>query len=463
MGLLSDRYRFVILAIGLMCLTSICSNYIIINFTFICMREDMSEVIDDGNGTLRSIYDYTQSEKSAIIWAVAAGTIVGTFPINYLYIKYGARYPFLAAGTLSVISTLLIPLAAKIGLPFLVFIRFLQGLAYSADFAAIGLMCVRWAPLTEVAIFISILTAFTPTSAILTNVITGYLCTSSFGWRSSYYLHGIFGIVVFSLWFVFYKDDPQLCRRVSKVELLHIQNDKSADHIEHKQDVPYKALLTSPVILCVWFNAFCEMSSMIMLSTYTPIYFRRVFGFAVETTGVLISLTTVAQLPLKVTAAYCSDRITFLSERVKMNIFNTIAVGVVGVIFCVVGFIPLELKWVAVIMFSLLHALSSCNCGGFYKCGTLHARQHAHVVIATIQFMKCIALFTGPALVAGIVEDESNKMQWAIVFVISGAVMILANLLSFPIFTDKPAPWTSSVPRSTEEEKIEIQQMKSCV
>ncbi|KAK6050201.1 hypothetical protein COOONC_12292 [Cooperia oncophora] len=224
-----------------------------------------------------------------------------------------------------------------------------------------------------------------------------------------------------------------------------------------------QALLSSPVILCVWFNAFCEMSSMVMLSTYAPIYFRRVFGFAVETTGILVSLTTVVQLPFKLVAAYCSDRITLLSETVKMNIFNTIAVGIVGVLFCVVGFIPLELKWIAVIIFSLLHALSSCNCGGFYKCGTLHARQHAHVVIATIQFMKCIALFTGPALVSGIVHDETNKMQWAVVFVISGAVMIVANLLSFAIFTDKPAPWTTSVPTTIEEEKIEIQQMQLCL
>ncbi|KAK6052894.1 hypothetical protein COOONC_09601 [Cooperia oncophora] len=91
MGIATNRYRFVVMAVGLMCLTSICSNYIIINFTFICMREDMSEVVETGNGTFRSAYDYTQSEKSAIIWAVAAGTIVGTFPVNYLYIKHGAR------------------------------------------------------------------------------------------------------------------------------------------------------------------------------------------------------------------------------------------------------------------------------------------------------------------------------------------------------------------------------------
>ncbi|VDO93773.1 unnamed protein product [Heligmosomoides polygyrus] len=48
------------------------------------------------------------------------------------------------------------------------------GLAYSADFAAIGLICVRWAPLSETAIYIAILTSFTPVSAIATNAIAGF-------------------------------------------------------------------------------------------------------------------------------------------------------------------------------------------------------------------------------------------------------------------------------------------------
>ncbi|KIH54633.1 transporter, major facilitator family protein [Ancylostoma duodenale] len=294
--------------------------------------------------TFKSAYDYTQTEKSSIIWAVAIGTIIGTFPINYFYIKYGARYPFLIAGITSTLSTFLIPAAARLGLTAL-----LVGLAYSADFAAIGLVCVRWAPLSETAIYIAFLTSFTPISAIITNAVTGL-------------------------------------------------KDKSAEHIEHKKDVPYK------------------MSAMILLSTYSPTYFRNVFGFKVETTGLLVSLTTVAQLPCKLAAGLASDRIKFLSEKVKMNIFNTLAVGVVGAMFCFVG-------------------------------------QHAHVVIATIQFMKCVALFTAPALVNAVVDDDSNKMQWAVVFVCCGVVMIIANLLSFPVFTDQPAPWTTSKPKAIEDKK----------
>ncbi|PIO66900.1 hypothetical protein TELCIR_11371, partial [Teladorsagia circumcincta] len=46
---------------------------------------------DAGWNTFVNPFDYTPKEKSAIIWAVAIGTILGTFPINYAYIKYGAR------------------------------------------------------------------------------------------------------------------------------------------------------------------------------------------------------------------------------------------------------------------------------------------------------------------------------------------------------------------------------------
>ncbi|VDO76507.1 unnamed protein product [Heligmosomoides polygyrus] len=86
-----NHFRYVVLCLGFLCLTSICSNYVIINFTFICMAKDDSESVEVGNGTFRNPLDYTSLEKSAIIWAVAVGTVAGTFPVNYLYIKYGAR------------------------------------------------------------------------------------------------------------------------------------------------------------------------------------------------------------------------------------------------------------------------------------------------------------------------------------------------------------------------------------
>lgn len=86
------------------------------------------------------------------------------------------------------------------------------------------------------------------------------------------------------------------------------------------------------------------------------------------------------------------------------------------------------------------------NVGGFYKCAALHARfdkhkflvkmhvfrQHAHVVIAAIQFTKCLALFSAPAVVAFFVETESNREEWIPVFVSLGVSMfIVSSMLKF--------------------------------
>lgn len=47
---MEDRFRYVLLVIGFLCLTSISSNYIIINFTFICQKEDFTDAITTENG-----------------------------------------------------------------------------------------------------------------------------------------------------------------------------------------------------------------------------------------------------------------------------------------------------------------------------------------------------------------------------------------------------------------------------
>ncbi|RCN37353.1 hypothetical protein ANCCAN_16745 [Ancylostoma caninum] len=87
-----NGFRHLLLVLGFFCLTSVNSNYIIINFTFICMAKPLGEVdVSSADNTSLTTLDYTPTEKSAIIWAVAIGTIVGTFPVNYFYTKYGAR------------------------------------------------------------------------------------------------------------------------------------------------------------------------------------------------------------------------------------------------------------------------------------------------------------------------------------------------------------------------------------
>ncbi|EFP07121.1 hypothetical protein CRE_12890 [Caenorhabditis remanei] len=436
-----NSYRYLILFVAFFCLVSVCSNYIIINFTFICMSEDTSETVLV-NDTLKSIYDYDPEQKKYIMWAVGTGTVIGTLPTNWLVVNYGAKWPFLIAGLVSAGSTVMIPFAAKNSYFLLLFLRFLQGLAYSTDFAAIGIITVRWAPLREVASFIALLTCFTGVSSMITNSATGLICESSFGWQYSYYIHGFAGLIIFALWAGVYVDDPQESKRISKRELSRINKNKSAAHLESKAEIPYLKIFKSPVILVVWINAFFEMTAVIFFATYMPVYLREVLKFPVTTTGFYVAVILGMNIPLRLVAAAFSDSITCISEKLKIRIFNTLSVGISGLALACIGFIPAEENLLSFACITTVMMFVALNVGGFYKCAALHARQFAHIVIAAIQFTKCLALFSAPSLVAFFVKTEPRREEWIPVFLSLGLAMFVANLGSLYYFTDKPAEWT---------------------
>ncbi|KAF1752636.1 hypothetical protein GCK72_019191 [Caenorhabditis remanei] len=336
-----------------------------------------------------------------------------------------------------------------------------EGFAYSADFAAIGLMTVRWAPLSETATFLAVLTCFNGIASTITNFGTGLICESSLGWKWSYYLHAIAGLVLFALWFLVYIDHPQETKRVSDQELQKIQKNKSEAHLSKKCDVPYMKLVTSPIILCVWANAFFDLTAAIMFSTYVPVYLHEVLKFGITETGFYASLILGLSLPVRFVFALVSDKLKFISETAKIRIFNTVSVGVSGLFFASIGyvskkllfnmkiaepirFIPMEQRGWSLFCSIMTMCCIGVNSGGFYKSGVLHSRQFAHVVITAIQWMKCLALFVAPALVSVFVSEESNRLQWIWVFLVLGGCMIAINIISLFILTDQPAKWTET-------------------
>ena len=61
------------------------------------------------------------------MWAVAFGSMLGTFPFTLLYARFGARLVLFFAGILSALATAAIPLAALLlGFGPLLVLRFLQ-------------------------------------------------------------------------------------------------------------------------------------------------------------------------------------------------------------------------------------------------------------------------------------------------------------------------------------------------
>lgn len=86
----SNGFRFLILFITTLCLTSICSNMAAFNVTMICKDVELSQLTDE---------ELTR-RNSILLWAVSVGSILATMPFNWLYSKYGAKWVFFGAGKL---------------------------------------------------------------------------------------------------------------------------------------------------------------------------------------------------------------------------------------------------------------------------------------------------------------------------------------------------------------------------
>uniref|UniRef100_A0A915NK18 MFS domain-containing protein n=1 Tax=Meloidogyne floridensis TaxID=298350 RepID=A0A915NK18_9BILA len=321
------NFRFFLLLIGFLLSTSLSINTNLFNFTLICMEEEETKNI------------LTKNQQNYLMWGMGLGNLLAAFPFIFLYSKFGPRYVFFFASIISAIITGLTPLARIYGFGIFLGVRIIQGITFAADFAALGILCTQWAPLNE---------------------------------------HGLFLSLASKL--------PQFSPQVTSKEFNKIQNGKSNAHIEMKtikQQIPYKAILTNVIVWICWLNAFAELLPGVFIMQYKPQYFNYVLGYSIFDTGWLTALTSLLHIPLKLIFGWASDKISFMSEKQKMILFNNISVGLPGI---TIVFAPNpNFAFFAFISVSIFY---SAACGGFYKCATLTSRQFGHLIMAGIQLNK---------------------------------------------------------------------------
>lgn len=102
------------------------------------------------------------------------------------------------------------------------------------------------------------------------------ICESSLGWPWVHYFQAIASIVLFTLWVIFYTDDPAKNKFITLNELAIIYKDKTEAHKKHESYVPYLAIAKDKVVWTVWINAFADLFSSFFLYIYAPTYIKNV-------------------------------------------------------------------------------------------------------------------------------------------------------------------------------------------
>uniref|UniRef100_A0A8R1DNQ7 MFS domain-containing protein n=2 Tax=Caenorhabditis japonica TaxID=281687 RepID=A0A8R1DNQ7_CAEJA len=438
-SLFGTRTRFVIMVLILLCLTSIWSNILAFNFAVVCMDDDTSEV---GLNSTTPKTHFTSTQNSLAMSIVAIAALLGNFPIVQLVGMVGIRTVFAGMGILSAVATLLIPLSIRMGFYYFLAVRFLQGFAFAANFPVIGSFCAKWSYFKQNGLFVSSLVAYVQLSPAITMPASGALC-SAFKWPSIFYAHGAVSLVLFVTYALFYRNSPQKHPFVGNVELKKISIGKIATVDKRAlKKVPYSAILKTPAIWAVWIAAIGNFTCVNMMFLFSPIYLSKVLGFPVHSTGITAAVPPFLQFLSKLICGAISDRLKCIPEGIKFRIFNSIAFIGSAIFLAILAFMDVSHKDYNMIVLGCAAAMLGATTGGFFKAGPVLSKQYSHFVTGNISLGITITMLIVPFFVNALTKNNTQE-EWKWVFLITGAVMVVTNIIFCIFVKGEPCEWTS--------------------
>ena len=130
--------------------------------------------------------------------------------------KYGGKWVYVFSCGGSVILGLMVPLAASMGITFLVVLRAIQGAFQGAQSPAFFTMTTKWLPESERARLFSLICTGCQFGTIVTLATSG-LISYHIGWQYIFYIFGSMGAIWSVLWIFLAYESPSSHPRISKV------------------------------------------------------------------------------------------------------------------------------------------------------------------------------------------------------------------------------------------------------
>uniref|UniRef100_A0A0R3RM23 MFS domain-containing protein n=1 Tax=Elaeophora elaphi TaxID=1147741 RepID=A0A0R3RM23_9BILA len=372
-------------------------------------------------------YHYTGTEKGLLFSATAIGNLVGTYPVILLEKKLTIRTLFTLFGIISAISTFLIPWLADFGFGFLFAMRFWEGFAYAAAYPVLGTITSQWSLLADSGMYMSLILCHLQIGPLFTMPISGALCVSSFGWPATYYIHGVLTLFIMLLFYVVYRDSPQIHKNVSSKELSKIEFGKEVTYTKKLPEVPYGAIVHDIAIWGIWIASIGSTLGFQIFFQYGPVYLNEVLNFTVEKAGLASALPMILSIIVKVLAGPLSDHASCCGEKARVMLFTFISQGFMAACFIFLALIPANAANLGQIAYTAAIAFSGLNSVGIIKSAQLVARQHTHFVLSILSIINCTVILIIPL----------SKIFYVIV-----SLMVICNGFFFFVGKASPAQWT---------------------
>ncbi len=219
--------------------------------------------ISIAGSSIASEFGLSTVQLGTVFFAFLFGYALFQTAGGYLADRFGPRR-VLTAGALwwGVFTTLTAFVSAKLAFAFLVLVsaRFLLGAGEAIMFPASNQFISRWIPRHEQGIANGVVFAGVGVGAGVTPTLIAYVM-SHYGWRWSFWLSAILGLLAGLVWYFVARDTPEQHSLVSRAELAHIRGttnigagggaSSNAEHLATSGKVSWSTILGSKEVWAV--------------------------------------------------------------------------------------------------------------------------------------------------------------------------------------------------------------------
>ncbi|XP_043919804.1 sialin-like isoform X1 [Protopterus annectens] len=367
------------------------------------------------------VYNWNADSQGWILGAFFYGYIITQVPGGVVARKVGGKW-LLGLGILgTAVFTLLTPLAADLGVGYVIAVRALEGLGEGVTFPAMHAMWSSWAPPLERSKLLTISYAGAQLGTVISLPLSGIICFY-LDWSYVFYIFGAVGVLWFILWAFLVSDTPETHKGISPVEKEFIIS--SLQHeLSSKTSVPWRSILTSLPLWSIVVAHFSYNWTYYTLLSLLPTYMKDILKFNIQEDGFLSALPYLGCWTCMMIAGQLADYLRqnqILTTIVVRKIWT--AIGMVGpaVFLVAAGFTGCNYR-LAVALLTLSSALGGFSMSGFNINHLDIAPSYAGILLGITNTFATIPGMVGPVIAKGLTHYNTIG-EWQTVFYIAAAI-----------------------------------------
>jgi len=293
--------------------------------------------ISIAGGSIVDTYHLTDVQLGKVFSALVAGYALFQTAGGYLADRLGPRL-VLTAGVLwwGIFTALTALVPAKIDGALYVFIavRFLLGAGEAVIYPSANQFIARWIPVRERGIANGWIFAGVGAGAGLTPPLITYFMIH-YGWRSSFWVCAIIGLLAGAVWFLAARDTPSEHPRVSGQELVTIQSGLTVPDTSNaleRELIPWNRIVRSREVWATTVSYFCYGYVAWIFFSWFYRYLAKVRGLDLKASAFYSMLPFLAMLVCCLIGGVANDRLTkWRGPRIGRCGVAVFGMGVAGI------------------------------------------------------------------------------------------------------------------------------------